>query len=198
MSKKEIPILKGNLIMSRYASSLVWIDLEMTGLSLEKDVILEIATVITDNNLNIIACGPSIVINQSNILLDSMDQWNLEQHTKSGLFTEVQASSISVNDAQQMTLDFLKQYCEKNTAPLCGNTVWQDRLFLHKYMPLIDNYLHYRIIDVSSIKELIRRWYGKNPENMFIKPENHRACEDIKYSIEELKFYKNKFFLKLT
>lgn len=184
--------------MSRYLSNLVWIDLEMTGLNVEKDVILEIATIVTDNELNILACGPSIVINQSNILLDGMDQWNLDTHTKSGLFTEVQASTVSTKTAQDMTLDFLKQFCNKNTAPLCGNTVWQDKLFLQKHMPLIDNYLHYRIIDVSSIKEVIRRWYGKNPENFFSKPENHRACEDIRYSIEELKFYKNKFFLKLS
>jgi oligoribonuclease len=181
--------------MDKFESPLVWIDLEMTGLNPEIDSILEIATVITDNNLNVIASGPSLVINQSDIVLAGMDDWNTEQHTKSGLMVEVRSSKISLEDAQAITLDFIKQHCSENRSPLCGNSVWQDRIFLRKYMPAIDSFLNYRIIDVSSIKEVIRRWYPNNPAHKFYKPDNHRACEDIEYSIAELKHYREHFFI---
>jgi oligoribonuclease len=182
--------------MSRYECNLVWIDLEMTGLQPEKDTILEIATTITDNNLEIIECGPNIVINHSDIVLSMMDAWNQDTHTKSGLYKAVQESTISLKEAEDQTLEFIMRHCVEKTAPLCGNSVWQDRLFLQRYMPRIDAFLHYRIIDVSSIKEVARRWYPDNKQTRFPKPNNHRACEDVTYSIEELRHYKNYFFIK--
>lgn len=181
--------------MSRFESNLIWIDLEMTGLNPERDTILEIATIVTNNNLDILDCGPDLVINHSNIILDSMDDWNRETHTKSGLYNAVLESTISLSDAQDLTLEFLSRHSKENLSPLCGNSVWQDRIFLQKYMPKVDKFLHYRIIDVSSIKEAVRRWYPNNKLNKFYKPNNHRACEDIKYSIEELKHYKTNFFI---
>lgn len=183
---------------NRYSSPLVWIDLEMTGLNPEHDVIIEIATIITDNNLNIIAYGPDLIINQPIELLDNMDEWNTKTHGGSGLTEAVKNSKINNDQAQKETLEFLKLYIEPNKAPLCGNSVWQDRIFLNKYMPLINAYLNYRIIDVSSIKEVIRRWYPCNPLNKFCKPENHRAKEDIIASIDELKHFQKYFFLDLN
>lgn len=177
-------------------SILVWIDLEMTGLNPEVDSILEISTMITNNALEILACGPSLVINQSDVALSVMDEWNIQTHTKSGLIGEVQQSIVSLADAEVATLDFLKQHCKEKEAPLCGNSVWQDRRFLTKHMPKIEEYLNYRIVDVSSIKEIVARWYPDSPERRFKKPDGHRACEDIKQSIEELKHYRKYFFIQ--
>lgn len=174
---------------------LVWVDLEMTGLDPQRDVILEMATIITDNNLEIIAQGPEFVIHQPEEYLERMNDWVRKTHTASGLIEQVRASKISVTEAEQQTLDFIQQYCKKNTAPLCGNTVHQDRAFIRTYMRSIDEYLHYRIIDVSSVKELVRRWYPQNPKKDFVKPENHRALEDIKGSIVELAHYRMNFFV---
>ena len=171
---------------------LIWIDLEMTGLDPEKDLILEIATVITDNELNLIAEGPNLVIHQPDIVLDSLDEWNTLQHTKTGLLEKSRQSELTVEDAEEKTLSFLKTHCNKEESPLCGNSVWQDKRFLYKYMKNLNNYVHYRIIDVSSIKEIIQRWYPN--ESMFKKQEAHLALSDVYESIEELKFYKNKFF----
>lgn len=168
----------------------------MTGLYPEKDTILEIATTITNNNLEIIEIGPNFVINHANIVLDMMDDWNRETHSKSGLYKAVQESSISLEEAETKTLEFLKRFCKERTAPLCGNSVWQDKLFLQRYMPRLDSFLHYRIIDVSSIKEVARRWYPENKYIRFAKPNNHRAAEDVAFSIEELKHYKKYFFLE--
>jgi oligoribonuclease len=173
---------------------LVWIDLEMTGLNVETDVILEIATIITDNDLKIIAEGPRFVIHQSNEVLKTMHPWCVEQHGKSGLTEAVKKSTITEREAQEKTLEFIKEYCFPNTAPLCGNSVYQDKIFLRKYMPLIDRYVHYRIIDVTSIKECVRRWYPSNPATEFKKPETHRAMDDIKESIKELMHYRINFF----
>jgi oligoribonuclease len=180
--------------MDRYKSALVWIDLEMTGLNPEHDTILEIATVVTTNTLELIAQGPSFVIHQPDELLAKMDSWNTEHHTKSGLVDAVRKSTISLKEAEAATLTFLEKYAHKNFSPLCGNSVWQDRFFLKRHMPSIDRFLNYRIIDVSSIKEVIKRWYPYSPYEHFVKVENHRALEDILQSIEELKHYQTYFF----
>ena len=184
--------------MKSLIGSLVWIDLEMSGLNIETDVILEIATVITDDNLNVIATGPSLVIHQSDNILNNMDTWCTQSHQESGLSNEVKKSIISTQEAENRTIDFIREYCSPNTAILCGNSVWQDRLFLRKYMPRIIDYLHYRLIDVSSIKELISRWYRYDKKKTFIKAESHRALTDIIESIEELKYYKDYFFKENT
>lgn len=173
----------------------VWIDLEMTGLNPEIDVILEIATIITDNELNIIAQGPSLIIHQPDTALNLMDQWVRNIHTKSGLLDAVQKSKVSIHEAAEETLEFIKQHCPPQTGVLAGNSVWQDRNFLVKYMPQITNHLHYRLIDVSSIKELIQRWYPDNSHVKFKKPDNHRAMEDIEASIKELAHYRHFFFI---
>lgn len=174
---------------------LVWIDLEMTGLDPATDHILEIATIVTDNNLNIIAQGPDIVIHQpqERLIMDAKVQ---ELHAKSGLLTAVERSSITLEEAEEETYKFLAQYVAPGSGILSGNTVWQDRSFLVAYMPRILDLLHYRIIDVSTIKELIKRWYPDNKKINFVKPNNHRALEDIQGSIAELAHYRMNFFLK--
>jgi len=178
----------------------VWIDLEMTGLNIQKDVILEIATVITDGNLKIIAEGPSFVISQPEKTVLFMDKWCVEQHGKSGLTQAVLESTTSLEHAEKETLYFIKKYCLKHTGILAGNTVWQDRLFLNKYMPSIVNHLHYRLVDVSTCKEIIQHWYGKEDQTQrvsteFKKSDSHRALHDIYESIAELDYYKKNFFV---
>ena len=173
---------------------LVWIDLEMTGLEPEKDMILEIATLITDNSLEIVAKGPELIIHQSDVVLGSMNDWCKKQHGKTGLSEAVRASTISLEQAEQQTLEFIQKYCKKQTSPLCGNTIYQDRAFLHKHMPKIDQFLHYRIIDVSSVKELVKRWYPQHPLIEFKKSDTHRALADIQESVSELKQYRDAFF----
>lgn len=181
--------------LDKYKSNLVWIDLEMTGLDPAIDTILEIATVVTDNDLKIIAQGPSLVIKQDESVLQNMNDWCKIQHGKSGLCDAVRASEITLEEAEELTLAFLKQHAQENMSPLCGNSVWNDRLFLTKYMPRITNFLHYRLIDVSSIKEVVSRWYPNNPLTSFKKSDNHRAEEDILASIKELEHYRRTFFV---
>lgn len=180
--------------MNRYQSNLVWIDLEMTGLNIEQDTILEIASVVTNKNLEIIAYGPTYAIHHDDSVLEAMDEWNTKQHTSSGLVEAVKNSSISLEQAQEHTLEFLMEFAQANLSPLCGNSVWQDRAFLRAHMPKIDSFLNYRIIDTSSIKEVIKRWYPNNCKAFFFKPDNHRAQEDILLSIAELKHYREYFF----
>lgn len=175
-------------------NNLVWIDLEMSGLDAAQDLILEIATLVTDNDLNIIAEGPSLVIHHHEDALAHMSGEVRAMHTKNGLLERVQESRISIAQAQQDTLDFIKQYCEKGQSPLCGNSVWVDRQFLQKYMPKITEYLHYRIIDVSTVKELVQRWYA--PHIKREKKEAHRALDDIKESVAELGNYRELYFIK--
>lgn len=164
----------------------------MTGLHPERDTIIEIATLITDNDLNVIAEGPEIVIQQPPALFAGMDDWNKEHHSKSGLWAKVLASSTSLVEAQTQTLAFIKQHCGPRESPLCGNSIWQDRRFLARHMLELDSYLHYRIVDVSSIKELAARWY---PQSKFSKKKNlHRAMDDIRESVEELRFYRQTLF----
>ena len=174
--------------------NLVWIDLEMTGLDVETCTILEIATIVTDSNLEVLAEGPEIVIGHSDDILDAMDEWNTTHHGESGLTEAVRQSSVTLKQAQRQTLDFIEQYCHRDTAPLCGNSVWQDRRFLARYMPRLEQYLHYRMIDVSSIKEVVKRWY---PDAVTppVKGQSHRALDDIRESIRELEYYRSKVFV---
>ncbi len=176
-----------------HKDNMVWIDMEMTGLDPEKEGVLEIATIITDSHLKILAEGPRLVISQPPKLLKTMDSWNKRQHKKSGLLEEVKKSKMTVKKAEARTLKFIKEYCVKGKSHLCGNAVYHDRRFIIKYMPKLDRYLHYRLIDVSTVKDLVRRWYPKNKE-IPKKKEMHRALSDIVESIEELRFYKDHYF----
>ncbi|MGE0174113.1 MAG: oligoribonuclease [Oligoflexales bacterium] len=172
---------------------LVWVDLEMTGLDPDTDEILEIAVVITDAQLNAVAHMTPLVIKQDPSRFAKMDHWNQEHHTKSGLWARALESTTTLEEAQSRVLGFMKQYCRPKESPLCGNTVWQDRRFLIKHMKEVDTYLHYRIVDVSTIKELAKLWY---PElgKQFTKKNAHRALDDIFESIAELKFYRERLF----
>ena len=172
---------------------LVWIDCEMTGLDPEANVLIEIAAAITDSDLNVVAKGPEIVIHQRKSVMDAMDSWNRSHHGKSGLTEAVIKSKISAADAEQETLKFIRKHCYKGTAPLCGNSIGQDRRFLVRYMPKLHDFFHYQSIDVSTIKQLGRRWFSERcspPE----KAEGHRAMDDILESIEELRYYRKSLF----
>ncbi len=173
---------------------LVWIDMEMTGLDPETDRVLEIAALVTDSELEIVAEGPSLVVHQSDDVLAGMDEWNTRTHGGSGLTERVRQSTLTDAEAEAQIMAFLEQHCPPREAPLAGNSVHQDRRFLVRYMPKIDAHLHYRIVDVSTVKELGQRWYpeayGKRP----LKRGNHRALDDIKESIEELRYYRSAFF----
>ncbi len=174
--------------------NLVWIDLEMTGLDVDACTILEIATLVTDAQLNIIAEGPQLVIHHDDQVLDAMDEWNTRHHGESGLIDAVKRSTLTMAQAEKKTLAFIRQHCHRDTAPLCGNSIWQDRRFLGRYMPTLEDYLHYRVIDVSSIKEVVKRWYPDSYRNEK-KQGTHRALDDIRESIEELKHYRSKVFV---
>jgi len=179
-------------MVNKSADNLIWIDLEMTGLQVSNDRIIEIATIITDNQLNILAEGPVLAIHQSARRLAAMDEWNTRQHNSSGLVARVSQSRISEAMAEQQTLDFVKQYVAQGKSPMCGNSICQDRRFLHRYMPNLCAYFHYRHLDVSTLKELCRRW---KPElaKQYTKESQHLALQDIKDSIDELKFYREHF-----
>ena len=180
------------VIIPPKSSKLVWMDLEMTGLEPDRDTIIEIATLVTDGDLNLLAEGPELVIHQDPKLFDSMDDWNKEHHSKSGLWKKVVDSKVSLIEAEQMTLDFLKLHIGLRESPLCGNSIWQDRRFLFRYMPALETYLHYRLVDVSTIKELAMRW---NPSIKFSKAKgSHRALDDVRESLDELRFYRDTFF----
>lgn len=174
--------------------NLVWLDLEMTGLDPDRHAICEIATVITDSNLQILAEGPNLVIHLDDDVLADMDPWCVEHHGKSGLTKRIKESQVSNDLAERMTVDFIGRYVEPNSAPLCGNSIWQDRRFLERYMPNLEAYLHYRMIDVSSIKECVKRWYS----NDYLPPpknNTHRAMDDVYESISELRYYREKIFV---
>jgi oligoribonuclease len=175
--------------------NLLWLDLEMTGVNADHDVILEIASCITDSQLSLIAQGPSLVTQQPATALAMMSKEVHAIHAKSGLLELVHASRISVEEAEQATVDFLARYARHDELVLCGNSIWQDRSFLIRYMPRIVTYLHYRLIDVSAIKEVVRRWYPNNSHTYFKKSDNHRAFEDVQASIAELKHYRKYFFV---
>ncbi|RLW65692.1 MAG: oligoribonuclease [gamma proteobacterium symbiont of Stewartia floridana] len=174
------------------ASNLIWIDLEMTGLDTQQDEIIEIATIVTDVNLNILAEGPVIAVHQSQVVLDGMDEWNQRQHGGSGLLERVKQSQYSEAEAQAETIRFLQQYVPAGASPMCGNSICQDRRFLARTMPELEAYFHYRNLDVSTLKELMNRWAPSLGEG-FTKQGKHLALDDIKDSIAELHFYRNHF-----
>lgn len=177
-------------------ANLVWLDLEMTGLEPDRCTIVEIATIITDSQLNILAEGPAIAIHQDQQALNTMEKWSRDTHTRSGLLKRVEASKISVREAEEQTLDFIRHYCPEKSSPLCGNSIGHDRRFLERYMPTMFAYFHYRNIDVSTIKELVRRWYPNGPQAP-MKKGNHLALDDIRESINEMKFYREYYFVKI-
>jgi len=179
--------------MAPSEKNLVWLDLEMTGLEPEKDLILEIATVVTDSELRVLAEGPCMAVHQPGAVLDNMDPWCVEQHGKSGLTQRCRDSRFSVLDAQARTLEFLSQWCLPGKSPLCGNTIGQDRRFLVKYMPRLSDFFHYRSIDVSAVKELVQRWYP-GAKYVYSKSKQHLSLADVHESISELAHYRATVF----
>lgn len=177
--------------MSR-ETNLIWIDLEMTGLDVERERIIEMAAIVTDSDLNTLAESPIVTVHQSDQLLNAMDDWNTKQHGGSGLTDRVRASTTTEAEAEAQMIEFLKPFVDAGASPICGNSIHQDRKFLHKYMPQLEAYFHYRNLDVSTLKELVRRW---KPEvaNHVVKKGAHLALDDIKDSIEELKVYREHF-----
>jgi len=178
--------------MAQDSQHLIWIDLEMTGLNPDSDLIIEIATVITDKDLNILAQGPVLAVHQSDAALAAMDDWNQQHHGQSGLIDRVKASTIDEAEAERLTIEFLKGWVPENTSPICGNSIGQDRRFLYRYMPQLEAYFHYRNIDVSTLKELAARW-APEVKNGFNKESTHQALDDIIESIEELRYYREHF-----
>lgn len=171
------------------SNNLIWIDLEMTGLDVEECKIIEIAAIITDKDLNIIAEAEPIAIYQPDEVLETMNEWCIKTHGETGLTQRVKDSKTSLEEAELKILDFIKQYVPYQSSPLCGNSIWQDRRFLAKYMPKIDDYCHYRMLDVTSLK-LLNEYWGDG--EFFNKKTTHKALDDIQESIEELKFYRKK------
>ncbi len=182
--------------MSEHADNLIWVDLEMTGLDPDRDHIIEIATIITDASLSIVAEGPVRAIYQPDSVLESMDEWNTQQHARSGLTDRVKNSTCDVAMAERVTLEFVREYAPANASPMCGNSICQDRRFMYREMPALEAHFHYRNIDVSSLKELCKRWSPKVAGG-FTKNASHRALDDIRDSIAELEYYKA-HFLRLT
>jgi oligoribonuclease len=180
--------------MTQNANNLIWIDLEMTGLDTQNDVIIEIATIVTDGDLNILAEGPVMAVHQPDSILDNMDEWNTRQHGQSGLIERVKKSSIDEAQAEAATIEFLREYVPAKASPMCGNSICQDRRFLARCMPSLEDYFHYRNLDVSTLKELAKRWL---PDILsgFNKKGAHLALDDIKESIEELQYYREHLIL---
>jgi oligoribonuclease len=174
--------------MAADANNLIWIDMEMTGLQPDSDRIIEIATLVTDPQLNVIATGPVLVVHQPDEVLDAMDSWNKSTHAKTGLIERVRASALAEPEVEREALQFVAAHVPANTSPMCGNSICQDRRFLVRWMPRLESHFHYRNLDVSTLKELVRRW---KPElKAFSKEGKHEALADILESIEELKFYR--------
>ncbi|HCE6899630.1 oligoribonuclease [Pseudomonas aeruginosa] len=172
--------------------NLIWIDLEMTGLDPDRDVIIEMATIVTDSDLNTLAEGPVIAIHQPEEILAGMDEWNTRQHGQSGLTQRVRESTVSMAEAEAQTLAFLEQWVPRRSSPICGNSICQDRRFLYRHMPRLEGYFHYRNLDVSTLKELAARWAPQVREN-FKKGNTHLALDDIRESIAELRHYRDHF-----
>jgi len=178
--------------MTKSKKNLIWIDLEMTGLDTVNDYIIEIATIVTDGDLNVLAEGPIIAIHQADSTLEAMDEWNTRQHGGSGLVERIRNSTTTEAEAEQQTLDFLKEYVPAGVSPMCGNSICQDRRFMARIMPELEAFFHYRNLDVSSLKELARRWAPK-VEKSFKKNGSHLAMDDVKDSIRELQHYRENF-----
>ncbi len=179
---------------TRKNDRLVWVDMEMSGLQPETDRILEIAMIVTDGDLNIVAEGPVLVVHQEDAVLDRMDAWNKGTHGKSGLIDKVKASTLTEADVEAECLAFLKQHVKSSISPMCGNTIHQDRRFMNRYMPKLEAYFHYRNIDVSTIKELCKRWQPEIAKGIS-KQQAHTALADIIESVEELRYYREKLFI---
>jgi oligoribonuclease len=175
--------------MDQDPRNLIWIDLEMTGLDTTRDYIIEIATVVTDSELNVLAEGPVLALYQGEEVLAAMDEWNRQQHTQSGLLAKVRGSVIREAEAERLTLEFVQRYVPAKKSPMCGNSICQDRRFLHRWMPTLEQYFHYRNLDVSTLNELARRWAPQVIEG-FIKDSKHQALSDIYDSIKELRHYR--------
>ena len=180
--------------MAQNANHLVWLDMEMTGLNPERERIIELAMIVTDSQLNIVAESPSWALHQSDELLDAMDAWNKSTHGRSGLIERVRASTLDEAAAEAAALDFVRQHVPKNASPLCGNTVSQDRRFMVRYMPKLEDWFHYRNLDVSTLKELCKRWKPEVAKG-FAKRSAHTALADIRESIEELQYYRQHFIV---
>ncbi len=178
--------------MTKDSSNLIWIDLEMTGLEPDRDYIIEIATVVTDKDLNILAEGPVMAIKQQQSIMQAMDEWNQSHHGKSGLIERVANSTIDEAQAERKTIQFLEQWVPENASPMCGNSICQDRRFLYRFMPELEKYFHYRNLDVSTLKELTARWAPEVYKG-FNKTNIHKALDDIIESIEELRYYRRNF-----
>jgi oligoribonuclease len=178
--------------MAQDPNNLIWIDLEMTGLDTDRDYIIEIATVVTDANLNVLAEGPSLAIHQSDEVLNGMDEWNTRQHGRSGLIERVRQSTVTERQAELATLAFLQEYVPPGKSPMCGNSICQDRRFLARCMPELERYFHYRNLDVSTLKELARRWTPQIVSG-FTKEPAHLALADVHDSIRELRYYREHF-----
>ncbi|CEF67833.1 Oligoribonuclease, mitochondrial [Strongyloides ratti] len=175
-------------------NNIVWIDLELTGLDLEKNTIVEISVFVTDSELNILDEGVSYVIKHDKLTLDSMNEWCKKTFQENGLLNDLSKAELNISETETLVLNYLKKHCVFKKNPIAGNSIYMDRMFIIKYMPKLSEFLHYRIIDVSSIKELIHRWYGKTFEKKIC---NHRSRSDILESIEELKWYRNHFFIPI-
>ena len=175
-------------------TGLIWIDLEMTGLDTDRDHIIEIATIVTDTELNIVAEGPVCAIHQPDSVLENMDSWNTHQHQHSGLWERVQNSTVCAEEAETMTLQFLQQYVDPKTSPMCGNTICQDRRFLHREMPSLEQFFHYRNLDVTSLKILAQLWQPDVASD-YCKASQHLALQDIRDSIDELRYYRQHFLM---
>lgn len=196
MSQAENLQSESGQVLSKTASlsefNLVWVDMEMTGLDPDKDAIIEIAVIVTDPELQVLAEGPVLAIHQPDAVLDGMDAWNKGTHGRSGLIDRVRASAVTETEAEDTVMDFLRPYVPKGKSPMCGNTICQDRRFMARGMPRLEAYFHYRNLDVSTIKELCRRWKPEIAAG-FKKQQRHTALADIRESIEELRYYRQHF-----
>ena len=189
--------VRGHVLRQRLRgmSAIVWMDMEMSGLDPDTDRILEVAVLVTDGELEVVAEGPHLIVHQPDSVLAAMDQWNTTHHGQSGLTERVRESTLDEDSASRAILDFLSEHTEKRKAPLAGNSIHQDRRFVARYLPEVEAWLHYRNIDVSTVKELARRWYPKQYSEHNAKKGSHRAMDDLIESIDELKYYRQSLFL---